>query len=458
MKNKYTKLQLLSSAPVSQSLLAMGLPICLGMLINALYNLADAYFVSGLGKSQLGAISVVFPLSQVVVSLGLMFGSGAASCLPRLLGAGSLQEANRTASTALYGSLLAGAAIISLFLLSLRPVLHWLGATPTIMPYALPYAKIYLAASIFNIFNVTMNNIASSEGAAKTTMSALLLSATLNIILDPFFIYQLGFGISGAAIATAISQMFSSLIYFAYIIRGKSVFSFSVQYFSLNKAILTAILGIGLPTMFFQLLTSLSISLINQAAQPFGDAAIAALGAVSRITAMETLLVFGFLQGFQPLAGFSYGAANLPRLKLCIKTALRWSNIFCLAVGLLTVFLAEPIIAQFASNADGNLEITSIGTKALQASGISFIFFGFYTLYSSLLLALGKAKAGMLLGACRQGICFIPIIWLLPKFGQLNGLIYAQPLADIMAAIITLPTATWLHKQINRIEKNSLNN
>ena len=219
------------------------------------------------------------------------------------------------------------------------------------MPYALPYAKIYLAASIFNIFNVTMNNIASSEGAAKTTMSALLLSATLNIILDPFFIYQLGFGISGAAIATAISQMFSSLIYFAYIIRGKSVFSFSVQYFSLNKAILTAILGIGLPTMFFQLLTSLSISLINQAAQPFGDAAIAALGAVSRITAMETLLVFGFLKGFQPLAGFSYGAANLPRLKLCIKTALRWSNIFCLAVGLLTVLLAEPIIAQFASNA-----------------------------------------------------------------------------------------------------------
>ena len=130
MKNKYTKLQLLSSAPVSQSLLAMGLPICLGMLINAFYNLADAYFVSGLGKSQLGAISVVFPLSQVVVSLGLMFGSGAASCLPRLLGAGNLQEANRTASTALYGSLLAGAAIISLFLLSLRPVLHWLGATP----------------------------------------------------------------------------------------------------------------------------------------------------------------------------------------------------------------------------------------------------------------------------------------------------------------------------------------
>ena len=170
------------------------------------------------------------------------------------------------------------------------------------------------------------------------------------------------------------------------------------------------------------------------------------------------LLVFGFLKGFQPLAGFSYGAANLPRLKLCIKTALRWSNIFCLAVGLLTVLLAEPIIAQFASNANGNLEITSIGTKALQASGISFIFFGFYTLYSSLLLALGKAKAGMLLGACRQGICFIPIIWLLPKFGQLNGLIYAQPLADIMAAIITLPTATWLHKQINRIEKNSLNN
>lgn len=449
MKTKYTKIQLLSSAPVYQSLLALGLPICLGLLINAIYNLADAYFVSKLGQSQLAAISVVFPLSQVVVSLGLLFGSGAASYLPRLLGSGDLATANRTASTALYGSLSVGATIVGLFLLNLQPILHWLGATTTIMPYALPYAQIYLLASLFNIFNVTMNNITASEGAAKTAMSALLLGASLNIILDPLFIYQFELGVNGAAIASALSQLASSLLYFAYIKRGQSAFSFSLRHFSTQKTILTNILVIGLPTMLFQLLSSLAISLLNQAAEPFGDAAIAALGAASRITTMETLLVFGFLKGFQPLAGFSYGAGNFKRLRLIIKTALRWANLFCLTVGLLTAVLAKPIIAQFISTTNESLTIQSIGENVLRASGFSFIFFGFYTVYSSLLLALGKAKAGLLLGACRQGICFWPLIWLLPQIWQLNGLILAQPLADLLAAAITVPTATWLNKQIN---------
>ena len=174
MNERNNKLELLGSAPIPKALMALGIPIMIGMLINALYNLVDAYFVSGLGKSQMGAISVVFPLGQVVVGLGLMFGNGAASYLSRLLGRGDKDTADKVASTALYSSILIGAIIILLSAIFLKPILVMLGATETIMPYALTYARIYVLSCVFNVFNVTMNNIVSSEGAAKTTMCALL--------------------------------------------------------------------------------------------------------------------------------------------------------------------------------------------------------------------------------------------------------------------------------------------
>ena len=193
--------------------MALGVPIMIGMLINALYNLVDAYFVGGLGESPMGAISIVFPLGQVVVGLGLMFGNGAASYLSRLLGKGDKSTANKVASTALYGSVFVGAILIVLAIIFLEPILSLLGATDTIMPYALTYARIYVISCIFNVFNVTMNNIVASEGAAKTTMCALLLGAVINMVLDPIFIYTLNMGVAGAAIATAISQIVSTIVY-----------------------------------------------------------------------------------------------------------------------------------------------------------------------------------------------------------------------------------------------------
>ena len=174
MRKQNNKLELLGSAPIPKALMALGVPIMIGMLINALYNLVDAYFVGGLGESQMGAISIVFPLGQVVVGLGLMFGNGAASYLSRLLGRGEKDAANQVASTALYSSLLIGIVMIFLVTIFMKPILIMLGATETILPYALTYARIYVISCIFNVFNVTMNNIVSSEGAAKTTMCALL--------------------------------------------------------------------------------------------------------------------------------------------------------------------------------------------------------------------------------------------------------------------------------------------
>ena len=446
MKERNNKMELLGNAPIPKALMALGIPIMIGMLINALYNLVDAYFVGGLGESQMGAISIVFPLGQVVVGLGLMFGNGAASYLSRLLGRGDKDTANKVASTALYSSVLVGAIIIILATIFLKPILTLLGATDTIMPYALTYARIYVVSCIFNVFNVTMNNIVTSEGAAKPTMCALLLGAILTIGLDPIFIYVLEMGVAGAAIATAISQLVSTLVYLNYVLRKKSAFTFSVREFAPTKQMMAEILKIGVPTLTFQLLTSLSIALINRAANGYGDAVIAGMGAGTRVTSMGTLVVFGFLKGFQPIAGFSYGAKKFDRLQEAIKTSILWSTIFCVIVGLLMAVFSTQIISQFT---DGNAEMISVGQKSLIANGFSFMLFGFYTVYSSLFLALGKGTAGFILGACRQGICFVPVILILPVLWGLNGILYAQPIADVISAVITIFMALHLHKELS---------
>ena len=449
MNKQNNKMELLGSAPIPKALMALGVPIMIGMLINALYNLVDAYFVGGLGESPMGAISIVFPLGQIVVGLGLMFGNGAASYLSRLLGRGDRETANKVASTALYSSVIIGAIIIILATIFIRPILTLLGATDTIMPYALTYARIYVISCIFNVFNVTMNNVVASEGAAKTTMCALLLGAVLNIGLDPIFIYVLDMGVAGAAIATAISQFVSTLVYLTYALRQKSAFTFSFKDFAPSKQIYAEVLKIGVPTLTFQLLTSLSIALINRAANNYGDAVIAGMGAVTRVTSLGTLVVFGFLKGFQPIAGFSYGAKKFERLREAIKTSILWSTIFCVIVGLLMVLFSTQIISQFAN---GNTEMIAVGEKSLMANGFSFFLFGFYTVYSSLFLALGKGTAGFILGACRQGICFVPVILILPVIWEMNGILYAQPIADVISAIITVFMALHLHKELAKAE------
>ena len=452
MNSQSKKMELLGSTSIPKALLAMGIPTMIGMLVNAFYNLVDAYFVGGLGESQMGAISVVYPLGQVVVGLGLLFGNGAASYISRLLGRGDKENADKVASTALYSSVSVGAVIIIISMVFLHPILKLLGATDSILPFAATYASIYIVSCIFNVFNVTMNNIVTSEGAAKTTMCALLTGAVLNIALDPLFIYVFDLGVAGAAIATAISQVVSTCVYQIYILRKKSVFHFRVKDCTYTKETMSEIFKIGIPTLVFQILTSVSISLINNAAGDYGDSAIAGMGVVTRLISMGSLSVFGFIKGFQPIAGYSYGAKKFDRLREAIKTSILWSTVFCVIFGVILALFPTAIVSQFTK---GDAEMIRIGAASLRANGISIMLFGFYTVYSSLFLALGKGREGFILGACRQGICFIPVILLLPIVWGLNGIMYAQPIADVLSAVITVFIAIPLHKKLNEMQKQT---
>ncbi|WP_324824734.1 MATE family efflux transporter [Sinanaerobacter sp. ZZT-01] len=445
--NKEERITMLREAPIPQLLLKMGLPTMIGMLVTGIYNLVDAYFVGGLGTSQMGAISIAFPLGQAIVGIAVMFGGGAAAYISRLLGERKNEEASHVASTALYLSLSVGTVVIIFLLCFLDKVIWGLGATETIFPYVKQYAMIYVASSIFNIFNVTMNNIASSEGAVKVSMTAMILGAGLNVILDPVCIYGLHMGMIGAASATAVAQIITSIMYLSYIAKKKSIFNFSPKEIRFESKIFREIFKIGIAVLVFQLSTSVAISLTNMTAQPYGDAAIAAMGIVTRVITMGIYAVFGFAKGFQPVAGYNYGARQYERLQSATKIAVKWTTFFCILMTLFMILLPQPVISLFTTN---DASVIKIGSLALRINIITFTFYGMEAIYSMLSLALGKALGGWVLSAGRQAVFFIPVILILPKFMGLNGVIAAQPVADIITIIIMGILAAKLNGEIKQ--------
>lgn len=446
MSVKTTRIYLLEEAGVASALLKLGIPTMVGMLISALYNAVDAYFVSGLGVSQMGAVSVVFPIVQIIIGLGMMFGAGASSYISRLLGKGDNEQANRVASTALFSSILVGGIIIVGILLFLDPVLTSLGATTTILPFARTYALIYVTGSIINVFTVSMNNLLTAQGATKFTMIAMLTGSIVNVILDPILIYGMNLGIAGAATATVISLCINMLLYIGYIVKKRGVLRFSIRNITFSKTIYAEVLKIGIPVLLFQLLASASMGLINTASKPYGDYAVAAMGAVTRIMTVVTYVVFGFLKGFQPFAGYNYGAKKFERLKKSITLCMAWSTAFCVVAAIVLVLFANPIVSLFGT--DTNMVL--LACKALKLNAILFITFGLQMVYASLYLAIGKSVIGSVLSLSRQGIFFFPLIFLLPSLLGMNGVISVQPLADLLTTVITIIFAVKITRDLSK--------
>ncbi len=443
------KKNVLGEKPIQQLIFKIGVPTMIGMLITAIYSFVDATFVSRLGTSQLGAISVIFPVGQFVVSLGLLFGTGGGSYISRLLGLGSKDKASEVASVTITYSLVFGLIVIFCIRLFLENLLMFLGATNTILPFAMSYATIYFFALIFNVFNVTMTNIVVSEGKAKVSVYANLSGAVLNALLDPLLIYFFEMGIKGAAIATVISQFVSTVVYIKYIISGQSLLKISYKLVKCKKEYVVEIFKVGIPTFLFQVLTSVSISLGNMVAKPYGDTIIATMGAVSRILTIGNLIVFGFSKGLQPVAGFNYSAKKYKRLNEAIKVTNIWTSMFCVFFAIILILFPKPIISIFSKN---DTQVIEFGIKALRLSGLSFVFFGYYTVYQTTFLALGKAFSGMIIGISRQGLFYVPLILTLPIFYGIDGIIYAQPLANILAVVLTVFLSFKLRMDIRNSE------
>lgn len=326
-----------------------------------------------------------------------------------------------------------GAIIIIGIMIFLDPVLTTLGSTETILPYARAYAKIYVTGSIINVFAVMMNNLLTAQGATKFTMIAMLTGSIANVILDPIMIYEMDLGIEGATIATVISLCINMALYIGYIVKKKGVLRFSVKNIAPSKTIYAEVLKIGIPVLLFQLLASASMGSINNASKSYGDYAVAAMGAVTRIMTVVTYVVFGFLKGFQPFAGYNYGAKKFDRLQKSIKLCMAWSTVFGVIAAIILVVFANPIVSLFGTDT----EMIDLAGKALRLNAILFITFGFQMVYATLYLAIGKSLVGSVLSLSRQGIFFFPLVFILPRLFGLTGVIWVQPMADFFTTMIT---------------------
>ena len=447
-----SRIKILKEENIDKALFKLGIPMVISLLVAALYNVVDTYFVSGLGKEAVAAVSVAFPIQLIFLGIGLTFGAGAGSYISRLLGGNNKKEASIVATVALISSAILGIITAIALFCYLEGVLKFMGAIPSIMEISKSYTGIFIVGGILGTVNVTLGNLAVAQGAAKISLKDMIVGSISNMILDPIFIFGLNLWVRGAAIATLIARVITSLMYLIYFIGDKNLIEIKLPNFKPTFAIYKEVLKIGISMLILQILQTISISKISYAASFYGEEAIAAMGIVLRIVTLGTNVVFGYMKGLQPLAGFNYGAKNYERVREAIKASIKWTNVFCVLWTVIVYIFAPSILSIFGTDEN----VLNIAMPALRAALIMFITFGFQFTYSTLYLSTGKALGGVFLNSLRQGIVFIPIILLLPKFMGLNGVIYAQTISDLITTIITIPFAISIHKKLRLAIKNDL--
>lgn len=448
-----TIIEILEKEQISKALIKLSLPAIASMMICAMYNMVDTYYVGRLGiTSATAAISIIFPLFILIGAVGLIFGVGGGTYVSRLLGEKNKLKADIVASTSLFMVIFTSLLATFFALVFIKQVLYFLGANDLIMPYAISYVRILFWGILFTMGNMTLENLVRSEGNALISMLIIVSGAIINIILDPIFMFSLDLGLEGAAYATVLSQALSFLIFILYFTSPFSLIRLNVKSIKITKDIFMPIFIVGVPAFIKQALVSISIGLVNKFAIVYGVAAVAAIGITMRVTSMGMMLVIGFAQGFQPLAAYNYGARKINRVLEATRTSIIWLTLFSAIFSFAIMIMAKPIVSKFSED----IEVIKIGVLFFRAFCITFIFSGYIMIYSVLFEALGKGKNAFILALSRQGIFFIPLLYILPNFYGLQGIIFAQPIADFLTFILTILFAISIKKELNSITINEI--
>lgn len=434
--------------PVSKVIPSLAIPSIISMLTTSIYNMADTFFVSQLGVSQSGAVGVIFSAMSMIQALAFTIGMGSGVNVSKALGSNDRQEAERFVSTGFFTCFIAGVIVGMLGLLSLDPLVTFLGATPTIAPYARAYAQYIFFATPFIMCSFAMNNLLRFQGMAMYGMVGITIGGILNIGLDPLLIYGLGMGISGAAVATAISQFISFCILLFMCNTRKAVISISPKHFKPGLKIYGRILYNGFPSMGRQGIASVSTIILNHVAGGYGDVAIAAISIVTRYTMFINSSIIGFGQGFQPVAGFNYGAKQYKRVRdsyyFCVRVAL----VILLVLSCFSFLLAGRIVRIFIDDA----EVIALGTLALRLQMVSMPLWSFYTMNNMLTQSIGYGVRATVIACARQGIFLIPMLLILPALFGVNGLIACQPVSDVLSVIMSTVIVSGVMRQLKSME------
>ncbi|WP_251448858.1 MATE family efflux transporter [Vermiculatibacterium agrestimuris] len=443
------KFQWLTTASIPGLVGQLAVPTIISMLITSVYNMADTYFVGTLGKSAQGAVSVVLPLMAVIQAIGFTFGNGAGNNVSRLLGQQKREDAETVAATGFFSGVLAGLAILVLGELFLTPLVSILGATETILPYAEDYARYILIGAPWMIGSLVLNNLLRFSGSATYAMVGITVGGVLNIILDPIFIIVLEQGAAGAALATILSQLVSFFILLFNTGRGGNI---PVRWSRIKwrEGPLVNILKGGLPSLYRQGLASVSTILLNWAAKPFGDAAIAAMGIVSKVTMFSGSAVIGFGQGFQPVCGFNYGARLYHRVRDAYWFCIKVGTAFLIVMMAVVFFLAPGIVYRFQP---GDAEVVRLGTEALRWNILGLPLLTYVIMNNMMLQTVGETGRASILAAARQGVFFIPAVLILPRFLEFKGVMMAQPTSDVCAFLLAIPLSVGFLRKMRGMEQ-----
>ncbi len=437
--------EMMLNAPVSRVIPRLAIPTIISMLITSIYNMADTFFVSQLGTSASGAVGVIFSAMAIIQAVAFMIGMGSGTNVSQALGAGEEERARRFASTGFFTAFIVGIVLAVLGLSNIDALVRFLGATETIAPYAKAYATYIFYAAPMMMCSLVMNNLLRFEGLAMYGMVGITTGGLLNMALDPIFIFVLGLGTAGAAIATAISQCVSFLILLFMSNTKPEAISISPRCFRPTAAMYGRILYNGFPSLGRQGIASISTILLNTAAGVYGDAAIAAMSIVSRFIMFINSSVIGFGQGFQPVCGFSYGAGKYTRVREAFWFCVKVATMILLVLAGISMLFSRQIITVFRRD---DAEVIRIGTLALRLQLATMPLWGFIIMGNMFTQSIGYGVRATLLSIARQGIFLIPALLILPRAFGLIGIQSAQPISDICTLIFTTVIISGVLRQL----------
>ena len=430
----------MTDTPVSGLVLRLAVPSIITMMVSNIYNIVDTAFVGLLGTSASGAVGIVFGFMAIIQAFGFMFGQGGGSILSRALGAKDKEKASLHASAGFASSMLCGLCIAIIGFIWLHPIVMALGSTPTIAPYAKTYIIFILISAPFMTSSFTLNNFLRYEGKAKLGMMGMMTGAVLNMVMDPIFMFGLKMGIAGAGLSTAISQFIGWSILVSMFRRGKTETTLSLHLaLKATPALVANIAATGFPSLLRQGLHSLTTVVLNAQCAIYGDAAVAAMSIVSRLTFFTFSFALGVGQGFQPVSAYNYGAKRYSRIRQSYRfTIMAAESIIILGVVILIIFAPELVRLLRNDNA-----VVDIGKRALRLQAFAYLLLPPCMVTEMLMQSTGYRLGASLLSAFRSGLLFIPSILILAHFRGLAGIQEAQPLALILSAPITLPFALY---------------
>ncbi len=428
-------LEQLNTLPAPKAVLKNAIPSMIAMIMALIYNMADLFFVGQTGDPlQVAAVSIATPMFVVFMSIGNVFGIGGVSYISRSLGKGNKALVKKISSFCFWCCVVIGAIMASAIFLSIDSVIRLLGATDNIASMVKIYLQIFCLAGPFVLMAACFSNLLRGEGQAKKAMIGMLLGNLINIILDPIFILGFDLGVEGAAIATVIGNVCGGLYYLFYMLRGNTILSIKIKDFATNNGILSNVLMIGIPASLATILMSIAQIVLNGQMAMYGELPLAGIGVALKVTMITSMICIGFGQGVQPLLGYAVGAKDQKRYKEIMKFSLGFA--FCLSALLTAIcyLTLNQIVGAFLSDASA-YEYAYIFSQILLSSSLIF---GMLYILSNALQATGSAIASLIVNVSRQGLIYIPMIFILNAYFGINGLVFAQPIADFTAFLLAI--------------------